>query len=441
MKKRIIALLICLLMVAGVFTACGNDQSSSASQPASVSAPDPDVSEPETPTGTGLTAGYFEYIMRPEGREEYLNYIHFYENGVYYFSAYNDGQYSAGYYELLDEPIEYPVDKDAPDGEKATAEQTIVFTDLNGTELARCGYANDSIYFVSFFYDNTFEHNPTADNNPDNETGVTVEEFMLEGDEYSTVLLKHNGTYLDSLVTIVEGTWAKNGDVYTLISDEGDEYTLTVNGDTAEYATPEGETMQLVRVVAATALMQFTGSTEEAAYGEMIVNIYAYEDGTAELVVSYGGQDNATKGTWVQQENYNLLFDFDGITQEAVLDTETRTYSMEYLGNDGVGDVTVLLEQVEVGGGERTVEMTFIGEENENIQLEMYSDGTCEMVYVGMGTMETGTWSMDDSSAMPVISITLDTTGEIEVETDYATKFFFTYETDQINETLAMPFG
>ena len=429
-------------MVLTMATACSSNEASAPKQQEETSS-EQGQKEEDLPNDEvleeGLTAGLFEYTISAEGQGDYFNFIHFYENGVYYFSGYNGGQYDAGFYELADEEITYPLDKSDPEGEQGIAAQTIVFYDLAGNELVRCGYDNDTVYYFTLCYDNNFVHNPAADNDPANETGVTVEEFMIEGDEYANVLLKHNGTFLDMVFAMVEGTWSKDGNVYTLIDDDtGESYTLTVDGNSAVYVSLSGETVTLVGLSEITVILAFQG-VADAAYGEMSVNVYCYEDGSAKQVVTYGGMDNSFTGTWELAEDHSLHLVIDGEAYEAALNMESLSHALIMTLNDGQDDIVIEMSAVEIEGGEASVEMTFVGEENANIVLEMYSDGTCQLVYLGMGAMSEGTWEMDMSSAMPAITIELD--GEIyEADTDYATMYFFDIDNGMITDTMIMPF-
>lgn len=326
MKNKFLGLVLCAMLLTGILlgTVCA-----------------------ETTATSNLTAGLFEYTMRPEGQGEFYNFIHFYENGVYYFSAYNAAQYSAGFYKLLDEPTEYPVDKNNPDGEKATAAQTIVFFDLAGNELVRCGYDNDSIYFFTLLFNNTLVHDPEADNSPGNEVGIAIEEFMVSGDEYSMLLLKHNGTFEDSIGIIMEGTWTKEGNVYTLIdADSGGSYTLTVNDNGAEYVGLDGEMIELVGQGGDDATAVFSGAAD-GTYGELTITVYCYEEGTAKQVISYAGQLIETSGIWELMDNYNIAFTFDDVNYEAILNMTDYSYSMDIVTSDGVGEISITLSTID----------------------------------------------------------------------------------------------
>lgn len=449
MKKQIqiIRLLTGLFLVIFVLAACQTTPTTTASTTAAPTETTETTATETTKTGeAAITDGIFECRWTPEGYSELVNYIHFYPNGIFYLSLYNGDQYLAGYYEIKEMEIEYMPDKDKPD-EKEKADRAVVLTNLDGSEYATLAYANDTLYNMPTLYDRNFVHIPDADHNPEDETGVAIEEFMLGDDDYSLVRLMHNGTFQDTIGEFIEGTWQKDGNVYTLTEAETNKtYTLTLSedGNTATYQGLDGKTLTLNRVMEAKTVLTFKGSAE-GEYGAMEITIDCTEDGKCSLLVEYAGTENKSSGTWeLAADKQSITLSINDASYTATLDPEDNSFSFEFVISDGKKDITVAMTtKTEV----ETV-YTFVGESNDKVIMECYSDGTCAVIYSGMGTITTGTWEMDTTSQLPKWSIVLAETAdgkdaEVNVETDYATKFYFTFKdaSGQLEEVLALPFS
>ncbi len=102
--------------------------------------------------------------------------------------------------------------------------------------------------------------------------------------------------------------------------------------------------------------------------------------------------------------------------------------------------------QSEGENDEATVVYQFVGDPNTKVVLDCYADGSCDLIYTGMGTVTSGTWSIDDTSdSLPVWTIELDETFEnqgVTVETDNSTKFYFNFknESGQLDLPLVLSF-
>jgi len=398
--------------------------------------------------------GIYENRFTPEGYDEFVGYFHFYENGIVYISLYSGGQYTAAYYEFVDEGVGWDprIDVDETDPEfdatQATTDQKIIITNFDGSEYAVVGYDSerDMVVNLESYFHKNFTHVLDSGHTEADETGVNVIEYFIPGDEYSLVALKHNGTFQDSVGAIIEGTWTQDGSVYTLTDAEtGDTYTVTVNDDgTAEYVALDGtiQTLEAPKVVEV--MLSFTGAIT-ATYGAMSGITYLYGDNTASIVVEYAGTTNEIDGDgWTLNDDYSLTLTFDGVDYDIPLNYETAIYDdFGYNTNDGASDVTLVMSQVVP---EVTLLYTWVGTANTNVVLEMYDDGTCQLNYTGLGTVAQGTWSVDTSEALPAWTITLDETFEdqpIEVTSDFQTAFFFTFKNadGQLEEELALTFA
>ena len=386
--------------------------------------------------------GVFEYTMTPAGYDPMFNYFHFYPSGVFYASQYNGSQFAAGYYEIKDEPGEY-TDKQ---GNVYTASQTIVMTLTDGTEYEACPYDAEKGHLgkVKHVYDNLFVQNLDTELTSADENGVALIEYMLGEDDYSLLRFMHNGTFQDTIGPFVEGNYVKDGNTYTMTDMETNQsYTFVANEDyTGAYTGMDGETMTLNLIRAAETVLSFYGNIA-GAYGEMVAELKCLEDDTAELVISYAGRDIVSKGTWALASDYSAItLVIENVDYSAPRNTEDNSFSFEYNANDGKEDVTLAMSTKEPV----TTLYTFVGENNDAVTLECYSDGTCALIYTGMGTVTTGTWTLDKAaSPLPKWAITLAETFEnakITIETDYATKYYFTFKNagGQLEVVLALPF-
>ena len=420
-------------------------------------APAPTTTAPTTtattaPTTTGTTApaeptitdGIYENRFTPPGYGEYVSYFHFYDSGIFYLSTYNGGQFMAGYYEIKDMEVEYAPDEAKPE-EKVKSTQAVVLTNLDGSDFATLAYDGTTVYNLPTLYNKNFTQVLDSGHTLADENGIAIVEFMLGDDEYSMVRLMHNGTFQDTIGEMIEGTWAQDGDVYTLsIADSTDTYTVTLDAaaGTAVYKAVDGTTQTLNLVKESPTLVTFWGSTEEAAYGLMEIDIACKQDGSAELTAKYAGTENKLEGTWVlADDKMSITLKINDTEYVAALDTATRTFSFDYATTDGTNDITIPLTTAS------KVLYTWVGEANDKVVMECYADGTCAVIYTGMGTVTTGTWVMDTSSALPAWTVKLAETFdgkdvEVKVETDYSSKFYFTFKngSGQLEETLALPF-
>ncbi len=453
MKKSLFVTLICLfLALSMVLAGCGPKEAEVVeTEEVKTAEPTEVVTEAptEAPEEVTMFTGIYEERFTPPGYGEYVGYFHFYENGVVYVSLYNNGQYMAGYYEIVDEGKGWDPKLGEPDHEfdvtAATTDKTIIITNFDGSEYARVGYdtALDMVVNLESYYNKNFKHIIDSPHTPEDETGVNVIELYKEDDDYSLVALKHNGTFEDSIDMIIEGTWVKEGDIFTLTdADSGETYTITMNEDgTGAYAGLDGTTLTLVPPKEKAVTLSFAGTLAEAAYGEMKGTTYLYEDETAAVVINYAGVDNTIEGTWKLGADYNITLTLDGVDYLIPLNYETQLFGdFVYTTTDGVNDVELVMAQVVPGP-----KYTWVGT-NPSVVLEMYPDGTCKLNYVGMGTVTQGTWTEDNSGPLPQFTITLDETFEsqlIEVTTDYKTAFFFTFKngSGQLEDTLSLTFA
>ncbi len=247
MKKsfKILAVILCLCMAVSVFGACNSDN------------PNPSPS-PTGSTERGLTDGMFHFFFDSEGRE-FHHYIHFYESGMYYFSDLNGNSKVIGNYEVKDETkeINYAATREDKVNEVVstiTVNKMVYFKDMDGNVVGTAGYvpADGKLYGVvwevgmKFANEQVYEQQasdwvPTSAMGE--ETGVALFTYEDKDDTSCYVEINHNGTFVDMMDMMIEGTWTKDGDTYTLQDpDSSDTAKLTVNGDTATYVGYDGTT-------------------------------------------------------------------------------------------------------------------------------------------------------------------------------------------------------
>ena len=399
-----------------------------------------------------MTQGIYENRFTAEGRGEYVAYIHFYENGVYYISLYNGGQYGAGYYTLEDGTVDFfPGIKDGDTTTMTQADKVLKLTNLDGSEYATLGYdtASDRVVNLASYYNFNFDHIADSAHTDADENGINVIEYVLPEDDFCMVALKHNGTFEDSIDEIIEGTWTRDGESFVLTDEEsGESYTVTVQKDgTALYVGLNGEEITLISTAAPAknVVLAFDGQLA-AAYGDMSGHVDCYDDGTLALTIGYAGVNREIEGSWALAEDYSkITFSFDGTEVEAPFDYASQTFSFEYPCSDGTQDV--LLPFAQAANAAPSVVYTFVGENVSEITCTLLSDGTCSLDFAGLGTVTTGTWSIDTASGpLPAFTIELEDTADnagVTVETDYATKFFFSYTNSSgtLTETLALSFA
>jgi hypothetical protein len=457
MKKNLLATLIGLLLVTSVIlVGCGPKVTAVPTKaPTSV----PTLVPTTTTAPVKMTDGIYEQRFTPPGYSEYVAYFHFYPNGIFYLSLYNGGQYMAGYYEVIDTPVEwFPNIQDAvptavagaatPTPVTAMTDKKIILTKLDGSEYGVVGYDStlDEVVNLTTYYNFNFTHVLDSGHTDADETGVNVLEYYLNGDQYSLLALKHNGTFQDSINEIIEGTWAKDGNVYTLTdSSNSKTYTVTVNDDgTATYVAEDGTTTYTLEPPK-TAEVQLTfAGTLPAAYGDMVGTTYLYKDNTARLDIAYANTTKSIDGTWSLGADYSITLILGDKTYTLPVDGATHLFGdISYVANDGTTEVTLVMKEVVA---EKTLKFTWVGTTNPAVVLEMYSDGTCLLNYTGMGTVTQGTWTVDTSGQLPAWTITLEKTFDnapIEVTSDYTTGFFFDFKNDsgQLADKLFLSFA
>jgi len=374
--------------------------------------------------------GYFERMTQ----DIYQSILVFHTDGTFYLSKLNEGAFSAGYWELVDGEKEYATEND---GELAVASQYFVLTHFDGT-VEEVAYADDMLWGIQLIgFKSNMTHMPDKEWNVEDETAVTVVEFQLEGDNYSTLQLAHNGTYEDTLSAYVEGTWTVDGNTYTLVPDGESEACMLVvaeDGMSAVYTALDGTEMNLIVPApeGPVALMTMDGAS---------MTLELYDDGTCAILY---GDNVAVEGTYAFAD-YALSLTLDGVDVPVAMDADTHAFSFDYIlgsGEQSLSDTLVvgadvwgpLMDQLTAASqADPVILFSYTGVNNSAIVCDIYDDGTCQLVYTGMGTVAEGTWTYENYS----MSITLDGE-EMEVVMDetYAFCFDINMSDGQLQDTL-----
>ncbi|MGS0972438.1 MAG: hypothetical protein ACVCEJ_04220 [Candidatus Izemoplasmataceae bacterium] len=384
-----------------------------------------------------LTDYYYEYTIVYDG-SEIVNFINFYENGVFYFSKYGGSQYQAGYYEIETDGS-WDFETQGPNNSETdlyteTCTSRFVFYDVDGvTELGTAGWDEENLAVVGLELYGTrdFVANPESDLTPNDETGVVFGQFFIEGDEYSELLFNHNGTYTDAIDSVVYGTWTFASNFYTLTPDEGgDAYTFTLNEDGLTGTYVNGSfTTTLVAPVEAEPVHVLTDTHIDETYGDFVGTLTLYDDDTATLILDYyGAVTHEYSGTWAEDTSGDLTVTIDGIEYTATL-SGTDTFNLEYTDENDI----VLSLTNESGP---TVLFSWTG--TDSMLLDFYDDGTYVFEYASYSIVEEGTWTWENfemtltQSDDTVITATMDGT-TYELSLDYVA-----VASDQLKQTFTV---
>lgn len=350
--KRIVSLFLALGMLLAVLTGCGEQagkpenpaqpsQTSQPSQPSQTTQPSEDPEPSQTqPEDDG--SSYYVYSYNAEGTGKMTYFFHLYPeraglgNVFYAGFAFNQVRY-AGTYEITDAPCEYSCyeERGASEPTVGTAPQTITFYDWSGAVIDNCGFDGDILYDMeaiagpgsgpNFYQHDTAGAASEFSGEYEGETGVEAFSFVNPDDETGTLVLCHDGSYVDMVDSMVEGKWSmENADsgmkcVLTpdLESDPGAVITISDDLTSAVYVPDGGEEINLVNTAAAgpKEAMLLSGSAPIAGVEGMEAELTGalYEDGTCVLNASAGGMEVLLdSGTYsMGEDGFTVTFQFD----------------------------------------------------------------------------------------------------------------------------------
>lgn len=328
----------------------------------------------EDDPAAALTEGRWTYSFFVEGRGDYTFYFHFYDDvpgfgKVFYAGWANNGQAEAGTWTVEAAEKEYAVymargDQDMKTG---TAPYTVSFYDFSGNLLGQCGFDGEYLYHDmemgsgAYASPNGYAHDADASKFPatyEAEKGVPVLDFISPEDETCTMTIYHNGTYLDMMMTMVEGKWtmeeAEDGTrTYTLTPDDEMDtaavLTVPADGQTAHYENADGDEADLVTTqTGPVEKYVLKGTYPIAAYGvDAAMTLTLYDDSSCELVADVmGNAASFDKGAWeLGADGYTLTFHFtSGLDASTELNAETYLPELHYTqAGTNIGDIDTVL--------------------------------------------------------------------------------------------------
>lgn len=257
-----------------------------------------------------LTDGY--YTTQVSG----LNcFYHFNEDNTYYGYFFDGGITDAGTYEVQNKTMDYYetyVDEVADEASKKTASQTIVLTSYAGGAVLEIPLDGDRLcdFTIGGMSSHAFMNHEAdfAYNAEEMEPSIVVQTLYNNNDSGMTLTLYHNRTFVDYTGDKRDGgTWAPIDGGYTLTSEAGGTYTLTM-GEKITYQKGD-ETLSLTNQISAGEIVAaFTSEEPVGVTGvpgmegatDSEVKLIAYDNGTAELVANMFGNDVIVdQGTYV----------------------------------------------------------------------------------------------------------------------------------------------
>lgn len=464
MKKatKWIALMLVLCMALSL-TACNPSSDSNTSEPAEPQTTESQSTESQLVEKQELTLYDSIYISDAidmgQGRGNAYNYLRFHENGVFYYaqlaqpgSSNGGGMSVAGYYEVVNEPIQFYDTM----GAEQTAEYYILCYNFDGTEYGihqsnsgqegtEPAYDNiipvleDVLYGVwysNMTYTHLAEH---ADFTADTEIAKEVINFVKEAGSTESLILKHNGTFED-LLNIAdgeyyEGNWTQENGVYTLTENATSQTaTLQISEDsnTAVYVDFNGNTLNLINAAAPAAPAE--GMLQVMFKGEFMVQgmfpgaaaAKLYDNGVADLAVSVdmnlanmGIVEMTESGTWELTADYKMIITVpteggeDRVFTAQPVDAQGTykfLYSFSIQGAPFEAEMTKTELTAAVFYGEFLVNGMFPGTSSITLVMDgsVKCDSSIDMSAAGMSEVsvsEEGAWTYDDSSDTYTLTI------------------------------------
>lgn len=395
--KKFLALLmscaLCLTALAGCGSESGQKEStqqvsapvestqeSSSQEPAeTVSAP----AETDDPLEK-ITQGYYTYSYPVEGLGDFGYFFHFYEEapviGSVFYAGFALNQINfTGTYTVEEKEFEYAcfADRDSASVEgaeapKGTAPYTITFYDWDGNVMDSCGFDGDILYndmeVITGIGGGPVYYNHDTDGEASKykdlyqgEVGMAYMDFVAKDNTTSTVTLYHNGTYLDLVDMMVEGTWvmaeSADGYEYTLTPDSDSDtaavLAVAADGRSAVYTPDGGAAVDMISVADAGPKVFVTMTGTVPIPGQEVeadVNALLYDDGTCTVAASAFGQEmELDKGTYTMGEDgFTITFQFEKAGEVvSTLEAESGQVSIQYVqAGTNLGDIDTVLNVV-----------------------------------------------------------------------------------------------
>lgn len=350
--------------------------------------PDP---KPE-PDAAKITNGYYDGTYSAGGATQEA-WFRFHENGAimdgkqtFYFQAYSiSGSLQnamagpmLGVYEILDEQItvkSYPSGSNR-DGDKdpcidRTADKTVVLKSLDGTtEYFRTGWdtkenkllgipavnedkgitINNNMGVPSYFCNYCYLNKTDAIS----EKGVEMGKYYANVNEVrnASITIYHNGTYEDNKVTgesAINGTYTKNGNVYTLTAGSGAKGgTLTITDTGATFAVTGADTVTMTITRDRDVSFTFTGSgTSQGVTLDHTLTLY--DDYSLTFVSKMGATVvGSSEGTWKEESDASVVMSYTIGTTSGYVTKETGSTAGKYNYETEYNGATLKTEEFEV---------------------------------------------------------------------------------------------
>lgn len=454
--KKFLAMLLALAMCL-MAAACAANPSSGETNASTGST---ETTTPEGQEGDDLTTGYFTYAYAVEGMGDMVRYFHFYPDqglgGICLYASSGGGgtQLSIGFYSVEETPFAYSCwsareerNSEGTGRKEGTAPYTIVFTEIDGSEMGSVGYDGEYVYvdgeetggFVIADARNMRFARDTADSYPEAyaaEVGQLLLRVEAVGDATSFVEIYHDGTYSDMVNMLIEGTYTyaeENGvKVYTLTpndsSDAAAAITFQDNG-TITYASG-GSTLEMKQEVQKVLFLALTGKVTQTEYNmEAEYTMELYEDGTCELLVDMAGNAvSVDTGSYLTNASYDLEFTLNMLGALTAggdfSDPAAPKYSMEI---PAIQAFSLSEATLNYGQAEKTVAFAFTGTVTQTAYsmegeytLNMYDDNSCELIVTLAGnaaSVDAGTYALDSAYNF---ALTMNTLGVLTAKGDFA---------------------
>lgn len=299
-KKNWIVSAVAVATALAVLAGCGGTDSTEAAvsgQTEEAAAAESDAAA--EPSGeAAITDGY--YTTSISGLQCFLR---FNEDGTYYGYYFDGGVTDAGTYEVQDKELDYyetyNEDETPVETSKKTAPQVVALTSYTSGETQEIAFDGDRLCDFTVggmsghvFMDHDAAYEYVAE---DMEPAIAVQTLYFNNDAGMTLTLYHDRTFVDYTGdTRVSGTWDPADNGYTLTTDNGEEWTLTIDGSAAVCQKGDEAQELTTTVGAGTVVAEFTSDTPIAVTGvpgmegptDCDVRVAAYDDGTAEVIAN-----------------------------------------------------------------------------------------------------------------------------------------------------------
>lgn len=333
-----------------------------------------------------ITQGRYIYSYPVDGLGDFTYFFHFYEEepviGSVYYAGFALNQINfTGTYQVEEKEYEYHCYATRADAEAAgegteppagTAPYTITFYDWEGNEMDSCGFDGEILYHDmenikavgggnAYYVHDTDGADSKFAETYEGEVGQAYLDFVGEEDATSTLTLYHNGTYMDLVNMMVEGSWSMeettDGYTYTLTpeSDADTAAVLAVASDrlTASYTPDGGEAVSMVNTSEAGPKVFQTMAGKVPIPGQEIeadVTVVLYNDETCKVSAAAFGQEiPLDEGTYSMGDNgFTITFVFDAAGEVvSALEAESGQVSIQYVqAGTQLGDLDVTLSIV-----------------------------------------------------------------------------------------------